>query len=268
MDNDKLIKALDDAGHRESALLLKNWGEMDSNAEALSKSNDIKPFGQNIYDEKANVGRKIKRTGEEVANTGKNVAVQAYATSGSSMQAAHEVSQAKAQKKKTKASTKTMKDFSPEQIKEMEDKANKKNQIKKSNTGQWELDGTETTLLFKTNETKQAGKNEVIERKKVDMDSAKGKAIFNDFADSIRAGVPKQPTDEQLFGHLVKSQADVDAAEKEWGSKMDFYSDWTNGKIKTSGEKAEDNESWASGTSFNSSLSQEELKKRNSEVGE
>ena len=139
MDRNKLIKALDDAGHRESALLLKNWGEMDSNAEALSKSNDIKPFGQNIYDEKANVGRKINRTGAEVIGAGKNTAVQGAAQrmgSGTSLQDAHEVSQAKAQKKKTKASTKTMKDFSPEQIKEMEDKANKKNQIKKSNTGQ------------------------------------------------------------------------------------------------------------------------------------
>ena len=31
----KLIKALGDAGHRESALLLKNWGEMDVNAELM-----------------------------------------------------------------------------------------------------------------------------------------------------------------------------------------------------------------------------------------
>ena len=38
MDNDKLVKALADAGHRESALLLKNWGEMDANAETMAKS--------------------------------------------------------------------------------------------------------------------------------------------------------------------------------------------------------------------------------------
>jgi len=34
--NLKLVKALDDAGHRESALLLKNWGEMDDIAEAMA----------------------------------------------------------------------------------------------------------------------------------------------------------------------------------------------------------------------------------------
>jgi len=33
-----LIKALADEGHRESALLLKNWNEMDANAEAMEKS--------------------------------------------------------------------------------------------------------------------------------------------------------------------------------------------------------------------------------------
>ena len=37
MSKDDLIKALNDAGHRESALLLKNWGEMDDTATALSK---------------------------------------------------------------------------------------------------------------------------------------------------------------------------------------------------------------------------------------
>ena len=48
-----------------------------------------------------------------------------YTTSGSSVQAAHEVAEAKRQKKKTKESTRTLKDFSPEEIKAMEEKYNK-----------------------------------------------------------------------------------------------------------------------------------------------
>jgi len=36
----ELIKALDDAGYRESALLLSNWNEVDANAETMSKSMD------------------------------------------------------------------------------------------------------------------------------------------------------------------------------------------------------------------------------------
>ena len=35
---DMIVKALADTGHRESALLLKNWDEMDSNAESMEKS--------------------------------------------------------------------------------------------------------------------------------------------------------------------------------------------------------------------------------------
>ena len=131
VNKDAIIKALADAGHRESALLLKNWDEMDINAEemqkSLSKSNAIKPGGVNIYDVAANVERKNKRTGMEAPDAGKNVAVQPYTTSGSSMQAAHEAATAKEQKKKTKLSTKTMTDFTPEQIAEMEEKYGKKN---------------------------------------------------------------------------------------------------------------------------------------------
>ena len=36
--NLKLIKALEDAGYRQSALLLKNWGEMDQIAEEMEKA--------------------------------------------------------------------------------------------------------------------------------------------------------------------------------------------------------------------------------------
>lgn len=38
MTTEELIKALADSGKRESALLLKNWGEMDEDADALFKA--------------------------------------------------------------------------------------------------------------------------------------------------------------------------------------------------------------------------------------
>lgn len=44
----------------------------------LDKSNSIKPFGENIYDATANLGRKMGRTGEEVESVGGNKAVQQY----------------------------------------------------------------------------------------------------------------------------------------------------------------------------------------------
>jgi hypothetical protein len=121
----ELVKALDEAGHRESALLLKNWDQVDEIAEQMYKSN-YGPKGMGQYTPKDNIQRKASRTGDEYEHVGRNKAARQYTTSGSSMTAAHEAAQAKEQRAKTKASTKTLKDFSPEEIKAMEERANMK----------------------------------------------------------------------------------------------------------------------------------------------
>lgn len=90
--------------------------------EIVEKDNSVKPFGQSIYNQTANIGRKMNRTGEERSGVGRNVAVHRYTTSGSSMAAAHEANQAKEQKAKTKASTKTLADMSPEEKAALETK--------------------------------------------------------------------------------------------------------------------------------------------------
>ena len=86
----------------------------------LSKSNEIKPViaGQkvNVYDSTANLNRKATRTGEVRPEMGGNQAVRSYTTSGSSVQAAHEANEAKAQKKKSKASVRTLKDMSEDEL--------------------------------------------------------------------------------------------------------------------------------------------------------
>jgi len=91
----------------------------------LSKSN-YGPKGMGQYTPTDNMKRKKTRTGEEYADIGQNKAARQYTTSATSTQQAHEVAEQKRQRKKTKASTKTLKDFSPEQIKAMEDAANTK----------------------------------------------------------------------------------------------------------------------------------------------
>lgn len=114
----KLVKALADAGYRESALLLKNWDEMDDIAKAFAKSN-YGPKGMGLYNAGDNQRRKASNTGESYADIGQNKNVKRYTTSASSMQAAHEA-KARAEAKKNPAPVKTMKDMSPEQIKEIE----------------------------------------------------------------------------------------------------------------------------------------------------
>jgi hypothetical protein len=91
----------------------------------LEKSNEIKPFGQNIYDEKANMGRKETRTSEVRPEMGRNQAVRFYTTSGSSMSAAHDAAETKRQKKKSKESLRSFKDMSPEEQEALKAKYNK-----------------------------------------------------------------------------------------------------------------------------------------------
>lgn len=73
----KLIKALADAGHRESALLLKNWGEMDANAKSLAKAHDfgeeddsvVIPVDDALKGKKPKEAKDKKRTEGDVADS-------------------------------------------------------------------------------------------------------------------------------------------------------------------------------------------------------
>lgn len=90
----------------------------------LRKSN-YGPKGLGLYNAGDNQKRKENNTGESLDNIGQNKNLKQYTTSNSSVAAASEKNTAKEQRKKTKASTKTMKDFSPEELQAMTDKANK-----------------------------------------------------------------------------------------------------------------------------------------------
>ena len=131
--------------------------------------------------------------------------------------------------------------------------------------GQWTITGSEDTLLFKTGEKRHSGKNELIERKKVDPNSEEAKRFFDELAKSILSGAPKQPTDERLFGHLVVSEEQVQKAEQEWNDKLNgFYEEAAKPLEKQDSMK---NTEWGSGKSFNDSLAPEELEKRNKHIG-
>jgi hypothetical protein len=91
---------------KEETLKLEKNGQW-----SLGKSNSVKPFGQNIYDEKANITRKQNRTGEEVSGTGPNTAVKRYTgTHGTAREQADR--QAQQDKKKNKKQPVKIVDFS------------------------------------------------------------------------------------------------------------------------------------------------------------
>lgn len=82
---------------------------------------------------------------------------------------------------------------------------------------------------------------------------------------AIMHNAPKQPTDEQLFGHLVVTEEMVKAAEEEWNNSMNKAFDDMKAPITP---KEEQEAEWADGKSFNESLTREELEKRNMHTGE
>ena len=97
----------------------------DSNGQwKLTKDNSVKPFGENIYDSKANLGRKATRTGEVREGVGRNQAVRNYTTSNSSIQGAHEAAEQK-RRAKNPAPVKHI-TLSPEERAAYETKANLK----------------------------------------------------------------------------------------------------------------------------------------------
>ncbi len=68
---------------------------------SLTKDNSVKPFGENIYNETANRGRKMNRTGQEHEGLGRNVAVKEWASGGRPSTKQSVAQQAKIDQKKS-----------------------------------------------------------------------------------------------------------------------------------------------------------------------
>jgi uncharacterized membrane-anchored protein YhcB (DUF1043 family) len=75
------------------------------------------------------------------------------------------------------------------------------------------------------------------------------------------ARVRLQATDQQLFGHLVRSEEQIKKTEEEYQDKLNKWYAEANKNI--------DNQEmeWADGKSFNDSLTEEERLKRNMHLG-
>lgn len=202
---------------------------------SLDKSNEIKPTinGQkvNTYDTTANINRKSTRTGEEVPGVGKNVGVRQYTTSNASVQQAHEAAQAAEQKIKTQASTRTFADMSEDEKAQMKAKYEKP-----------------------------------ALKKGIDVVS---EALTTGYLPTM-GEIPIQPSDAQLFGHLVKSEEEIKKADEKWqsGNKEGLRE---ASKPIDHLNKTTIKSDWGYGKSFNSiikdELTKEELAERNSFVG-
>lgn len=118
----ELVKALADAGFTESALLLKNWGEMDKNAEDIAEQMGKSNYGPkdlDLYDTTANQKRKETRTGEEVEAAGKNKGVRQYTSAAQGTAKEQATNQAKVDAVKSKKQP--IKVYTPEELKTFAD---------------------------------------------------------------------------------------------------------------------------------------------------
>ena len=116
------------------------------------------------------------------------------------------------------------------------------------------------TTLFINNSQGVALKGEAVPR------FAKGEVPYRpsneEIAKAVLHNAPKQPTDVELFGGGVITEEQAKKAEEEWNNKLNKTLTMPN--IGKPLEKEE----WGMCKSFNSSLTPEELAKRNIFTGE
>lgn len=85
-----------------------------------------------------------------------------------------------------------------------------------------------------------------------------------------RTGSGRQPTNDELFGHLVKPADDLEKMEKDWDN---FFNDSMEEARKPVDEIVKSQlpqqleEAWESGKSFNDIIGEEEARKRGKFVG-
>jgi hypothetical protein len=77
------------------------------------------------------------------------------------------------------------------------------------------------------------------------------------------AKIKLQASDQELFGHLVVDEEHIKKTEQEYENKLNKWYETATQRIT----KDEDTE-WASGTSFNASLTEQERLKRNMHLGD
>ena len=121
------------------------------------------------------------------------------------------------------------------------------------------------TALWAANESggKEGGIDPLNKAKKINEDGEPYRPTNEEISAAIMHGASGQPTDEQLFGHLVVTEEMAKKAKEEWEGSMN--KSLTHPKIITEEEEETD---WGSGQSFNSTLTDEERYKRNMHTGE
>lgn len=202
----------------------------------IEKSN-YGPKGWGMYSQTDNIKRKATRTGEEHEHIGQNKGVRQYTTSGSSTNAAREAAEAKRQAEANKkAPVRTLADMSDEEKKALEER-------------------------YRSN----------VKRASEDGGLRKGADVAKEALTTghlpVLAGSHQQPTDQEMFGHLVRSEQEIEAMEKAWEQRFEKGFDKLKAPIDHLNKSPVAEKEWVAGKSFNSMLTEEERAERNMHIG-
>lgn len=177
--------------------------EQNEEDEDFDKSNSVKPFGHNIYDEKANVKRKMNNTGEQTGFGG-NVNTKRYTTAKFS----NSTPQTDPKIKKPQP----VKQFTTEQIQEM----NRQRNLKKGWANHNSIPSAEEEILKLARETAQSGEDAMANQLAKMMQS---KAML---------GGHQQPTEQEMI--MMGEQMGLGAPEQvlkteesKWGNTLNNW---------------------------------------------
>lgn len=184
--------------------------------EGMSKSN-YGPKGAGQYSTPDNARRKAKNIGES-AGEGTNTNIKAYSTKPGQLSAKQ---QASLEAKKAKALSGPVKQYSPAQIAAI----NEARKLKKNaEETPWVTHGAVPNAdqeLAKLNKVNPVQKSEdVIATQLANMMA--GRAMLG-------TPPPRQPTDQEMFGHLVPSEQMIKSAEEKWNG---MHTDWLKEAMK------------------------------------
>jgi len=175
--------------------------------DGLHKSN-YGPRGGGQYSTADNAKRKARNVGD-VVGQGPNVNAKAYSTKPGQLSAKQQ-----AAKTPFKGAAGPVKQYSPEQIAAI----NEARKLKKNAEGQpWVTHAgvpnadREVEHIQKTNPAQKA--EDIMSNQLANMMA--GRAMLG-------TPPPRQPTDQEMFGHLVPSEEDLQKAESAWSNKMNW----------------------------------------------
>lgn len=216
-DHDPANQATAGGSGKRYAFITDPANKSEEDEDDVEKSN-YGPKGGGQYSLADNIRRKARNTGESYGE-GPNVNAKAYSTKPGQLSAKQSAA-ADAKKLGAMNRKQPVKIFSPEEIAA----ENEKRGLKKAWGQHLPFPSAEEEILKLARKTVESGEHAAANQLAGLM---MGKQMLGQDAHPVvramMAPPPPQPTDEQMFGHLVPSEQMIKSAEQDWSGKLNNF---------------------------------------------